>query len=81
MISQSVDSSTNKFLNKNLVTLKKHSKEDIKCYNSIFQKKTNESEKDFKGRIAIIKELLPQLPLWKNYPYENYIIIIYKYRC
>lgn len=48
----------------------------MEYYNRIFQKKPDESEEDFEKRITVIKNHSPQLPVWKNDLYKNYITTV-----
>lgn len=48
----------------------------MEYYNRIFQKKSHESDSDFEHRITVIKNQLPQLPVWKNELYKNYVTTV-----
>lgn len=48
----------------------------MEYYTRIFQKKYDESEEDFEKRIRAIKEQLPQLTIWMNDLYKNYITTV-----
>lgn len=48
----------------------------MEYYTRIFQKKSNEPEEDFEKRITIIKNLMPQLPFWKNDMYTRFITVV-----
>lgn len=75
-------SNINEFQDKETVTKivgpleKKTEEDDIKYYKRIFQKKPNESEEKFEQRVKVIKERSPELPVWKNDAYKNYVTIV-----
>lgn len=55
---------------------KKPEEDDVEYYNRILQKKPNESEEEFEKRVTVIKKHSPQLPIWKNDLYKNYITTV-----
>ena len=55
---------------------KKPEEDDVEYYNRIFRKKPEEPEEEFEKRITVIKEHSPQLPVWKNDLYKNYITTV-----
>lgn len=75
-------SNVNEFQDKETVikivgTLERKTEEDdVKYYKRIFQKKPNESEEKFEQRVKVIKEHSPELPVWKNDVYKNYVTVV-----
>lgn len=72
----------NEFQDKETVTKivgpleKKPEEDNVKYYKRIFQKKPNESEEKFEQRVKVIKEHSPELPVWNNDEYKNYITVV-----
>lgn len=77
-----IKNNTNEFQDKETLTKivgpleKKPEEDDVEYYNRIFQKKPDETEEEFEKRITVIKKHSPQLPVWKNDLYKNYVTTV-----